>query len=131
MGFDFPTGALGFIAGAALVLLFSYALSWGFARVGLMASNSETAQVMAFPILFPLIFASPAFVNPATFPAWMRTFAAWQPVGAVINACRALMVGGTVVGGSTASHVLVALAWCVGFLVVLMPLAVWRYRRTA
>jgi ABC-2 type transport system permease protein/oleandomycin transport system permease protein len=131
VGFDFPNGALGFIAAAALVLLFSYALLWGFVLVGLTAPNSETAQVMAFPILFPLIFASPAFVQTTTMPHWLAAFATHQPVGAVIIAVRALMAGGNYVGGSTTEHVLVALAWCVGFLVVLAPLAVWRYRRSS
>ncbi len=72
VGFNFPNGALGFIAACALVLLFAYALLWGFAFIGLVASNSETAQVMAFPILFPLIFASPAFVPINQMPSWLR-----------------------------------------------------------
>jgi len=131
VGFTFPTGPVDFIASAALVLLFSYALLWGFAFIGLVAPNSETAQVMAFPILFPLVFASPAFVPLHTMPGWLQAFATHQPVGVVVQATRALMVGPALVGGSTAAHVLEALAWCVGLLVVLAPLAVWRYRRAA
>ncbi len=130
VGFDFPNGALGFIAACALVLFFAYALLWGFAVIGLVASNSETAQVMAFPILFPLIFASPAFVQVASMPGWLRGFANNQPIGVVITAQRSLMLGSAHVPGSTAGHVLVALAWCVGLLVVFAPLAVWRYRRS-
>ncbi|HTZ07594.1 MAG TPA: ABC transporter permease, partial [Acidimicrobiales bacterium] len=79
VGFDFPNGALPFVAGALLVLALSYALLWGFAFVGLVASNSETAQVIAFPILFPLIFASPAFVRAQSMPGWLRAFATHQP----------------------------------------------------
>jgi ABC-2 type transport system permease protein/oleandomycin transport system permease protein len=131
VGFTFPTGPVDFIASAALVLLFSYALLWGFAFIGLVAPNSETAQVMAFPILFPLIFASPAFVQTSKMPAWLGRFANDQPVGAMINATRALMVGPRAGLGSTGDHVVTALLWCAGFLVVLVPLAVWRYRRTA
>ena len=131
VGFDFPQGALPFIAGVALVLLFSYALLWGFALAGLVAPNSETAQVMTFPILFPLIFASPAFVRLSSLPGWLRAFANHQPVGVVIQASRALMIGGRAVGGSTGSYVLEALAWCAGLFVVLVPLAVWRYRKAA
>ncbi len=130
VGFNFPNGAAGFIAACALVLFFAYALLWGFAVIGLVASNSETAQVMAFPILFPLIFASPAFVQVVTMPGWLRSFANNQPIGAVITAQRALMLGGQHVPGSVTGHVLVSLAWSVGFLVVLAPLAVWRYRRS-
>jgi ABC transporter DrrB family efflux protein len=130
VGFNFPNGALGFIGAAALVLLFSYALLWGFVLVGLMAPNSETAQVMAFPILFPLIFASPAFVPINQMPGWLQAFATNQPIGVLITATRALMLGGRYVSGSTSGHVVVALAWCVGILLVLAPIAVWRYRRT-
>jgi ABC-2 type transport system permease protein/oleandomycin transport system permease protein len=130
VGFDFPRGALPFIAGAALILLFAYAMLWFFAVVGLIAPNSETAQVMAFPVLFPLIFASPAFVRLSSLPGWLRAFASHQPVGAVIQASRALMIGGRAVGGSTTGHVLEAVAWCAGFFAVLIPLAVWRYRKT-
>ena len=129
VGFDFPNGAAGFVAACAIVLLFAYALLWGFAVIGLAASNSETAQVMAFPILFPLIFASPAFVPLTSMPGWLRWFATNQPIGVVINAQRALMLGGRYVPGSVTGHVLVALAWCVGLLLVFAPLAVWRYRR--
>jgi hypothetical protein len=32
------------------------------------------------------------------------------------------------IGGPTATWVIQALAWTIGFLVVLTPLAVWRYR---
>ncbi len=130
VGFNFPNGALGFIAACALVLLFAYALLWGFAVIGLVASNSETAQVMAFPILFPLIFASPAFVQVSQMPGWLRGFANNQPIGVVITAERALMLGSRHVPGSATGHVVVALAWSVGLLVVFAPLAVWRYRRS-
>ena len=105
VGFDFPNGALGFVAACALVLFFAYALLWGFAVIGLVASNSETAQVMAFPILFPLIFASPAFVPLTSMPGWLRWFATNQPIGAVIDATRSLMLGGRYVPGSTSGHV--------------------------
>jgi len=131
VGFDFPTGAGPFVASALLVLLFAYALLWGFAFVGLVAPNSETAQVIAFPILFPLIFASPAFVRTQSMPRWLAAFANHQPVGVVVNATRALMVGPRAGLGPAAGHVIVALVWCVGILVVLAPLAVWRYRRSS
>jgi len=126
VGFRVQTNAAGFLAGAALVLVFSFALSWGFAVIGLTASNSETAQVTSFPLLFPLVFASPAFVPTSEMPKWLGDFATYQPFGPVVEGVRALMFG-----GPTATHVEEALAWVVGLLVVLVPLAVWRYRRAA
>jgi ABC-2 type transport system permease protein/oleandomycin transport system permease protein len=104
-------------------LLFAYSLSWGFAVIGLSASNAETAQVMSFPILFPLTFISSAFVPVSSMPSWLQGFATYQPVSVTVSACRALMLG-----GSTATWVIQSLAWTIGFLIVLIPLAVRRYR---
>jgi len=124
VGFRIGAGVPAFLAGVAMILLFAYAMSWGFAVIGLSAPNSETAQVMAFPILFPLVFASPAFVGVRTMPGWLRAFAVHQPIGVVVIATRALMEG-----GPTATPVLQALLWCAGLLIVFVPLAVRQYRR--
>jgi ABC-type multidrug transport system permease subunit len=124
--FRIGAGVPAFLAGVLLILLFAYAMSWGFAVIGLSAPNSETAQVMAFPILFPLVFASPAFVGVNTLPGWLRDFATHQPIGVVITATRALMTG-----GPTATAVFQALLWCAGLLLLFVPLAVRQYRRRA
>jgi ABC-2 type transport system permease protein/oleandomycin transport system permease protein len=123
VGFRPTTGVLPYVAGILLILLFAYALSWGFAVIGLSAPNSETAQVMSFPILFPLTFISSAFVPVSSMPSWLQGFATYQPVSVTVSACRALMLG-----GPTASWVIQTLAWTIGFLIVLIPLAVHRYR---
>jgi ABC transporter DrrB family efflux protein len=124
VGFRSGTGFFSFMGGVFLLLAFAYALSWGFAVIGLAARNAETAQAMAFPLLFPLTFASSAFVPVASMPGWLQVFARNQPVSIVIDACRHLMVGGH---GSP----LAAMAWTLGMLAVLVPLAVRKYRRTA
>jgi ABC-2 type transport system permease protein/oleandomycin transport system permease protein len=125
VGFRVHTNALAFLAAIGLLLLFAYALSWGFSIIGLSAPTSEAAQLMSFPILFPLVFASTAFVPAQTMPSWLQGFAEHQPVSVVVNAVRALTQG-----GDTARWVIPALLWSVGLLVVLVPLAVWRYRKT-
>lgn len=126
VGFNIHTNVFGYVAGVGIVLLFSYSLGWGLAIIGLRAPNSETAQLMSFPLLFPLTFASSAFVRVQTMPGWLRTFAEHQPVTKAVDATRALMLG-----GPTTRPVLEALAWCAGLLAVLAPLAVRRYRRLA
>jgi ABC-2 type transport system permease protein/oleandomycin transport system permease protein len=126
VGFRIQTDLLGFLAGVALVLLFSYALSWGFAVVGLFAENAETAQLMSFPLLLPLVFASSAFVPIETMPGWLQAFANNQPVSQTVSAVRELMVGYPPGG----EHVWKSVAWSLGLLVVFAPLAVWRFRRT-
>ncbi|MHB8247137.1 MAG: ABC transporter permease [Acidimicrobiales bacterium] len=126
VGFRVETSVFGYFAGILLILFFSYALSWGFAVVGLAAPNSETAQVMAFPLLFPLTFASSAFVPVQTMPGWLQGFAKYQPVSEVIDAVRGLMVGGV---SDVAGHVEISLLWSAGIFLVLAPLAVRRYRK--
>jgi ABC-2 type transport system permease protein len=128
VGFRILTSVGLFLAAMLLILFFAYAVSWGFAYIGLSASNSETAQLMAFPILFPFIFASSAFVPVTTMPGWLQAFAKNQPVSQVIDASRQLMLGGHSELWST-RNIWLALAWTVGLLAVLVPLAVRKYRR--
>jgi len=94
VGFHIHTNAAEFLAGMALVLLFSYALSWVFAAVGLAVGQPESAQAAVFPIMAPLVFASSAFVPVATMPGWLQVYAAHQPVSVTASAVRALMQGG-------------------------------------
>jgi ABC-2 type transport system permease protein len=130
VGFRVQTNFFEFLAGLLLVLFFSYALCWGFAIIGMKASNPETAQLAAFPILFPLVFASSAFVPVTTMPGWLQAFVAHQPVSQVIDATRQLMLGDTTSGLWSTRNIWIALAWSVGLLVVLAPLAVRAYRRS-
>jgi ABC-type multidrug transport system permease subunit len=71
------------------------------------------------------VFASSAFVSTETMPTWLQAFANHQPVTIVINATRALCVG-----GPTAEWVWKSIAWIVGIVAVFGVLAVRRYRRT-
>ena len=126
VGFRPSTGVASYLAGCVVMLAFAFALSWGFAYIGLAAPSTETAQVMAFPILFPLTFASSCFVNPATMPSWLQGFATNQPVSQVADAVRNLMLHGYV-----APHLhqtLWAVVWTLGILIVLAPLSVRKFR---
>jgi ABC transporter DrrB family efflux protein len=125
VGFRVHTNVLAYVAAGGVLLMFSFALAWGFAIVGLSAPNGETAQLMAFPILLPLSFASSAFVPIATMPGWLQVFARNQPATAVVDAVRALAIG-----GPTTTPVFKSVMWSVGILVVLAPIAVRKYRRT-
>jgi len=126
VGFRSGTGFFSFMAGVFILLAFAYALSWGSALIGLSARNAETAQAMAFPLLFPLTFASSAFAPVSSMPGWLQAFVRNQPVTVVIDACRHLMVVGPQPGSTWK-----ALAWIVGMLAVFGPLAVRKYRRIA
>ena len=123
VGFRPTTGVFLYVAGCLLILAFAYSLSWGMAVIGLSAPNSETAQVMSFPLLFPLTFASSAFVPVSSMPSWLQGFATYQPVSVTVTACRALMIG-----GPTASWVTQSILWAIAITAVMMPLAIRRYR---
>ena len=125
VGFRPQSNPRDYLLACLIILLFSYSLMWGFAIIGLKAPNAETAQLMSFPILFPLTFASSAFVNPATMPSWLQGFAENQPVSQAVDAARSLMVGGVY---HNASAPWVSLAWSIGLLIVFVPLAVRSYR---
>jgi len=128
VGFRIGTNVAYFLCGVLLILFFAYSLSWGFAYIGLSAPNAETAQVMVFPLIFPLLFASSAFVPIRYMPGWLQAFAYHQPVTQVVNAARSLMVGGVL---HDTGAVEAALLWCAGLLVVLAPAAVRKYRKVA
>jgi ABC-2 type transport system permease protein len=128
VGFRIGTNFGLFLCGILIVLFFSYSLCWAFATVGLSAPNAETAQLMVFPILFPLTFASSAFVPVQDMPGWLQAFAKHQPVTQVVDAARSLMTGGTL---TDTSAIWQALAWCVGALIIVVPLAVRKYRKVA
>ena len=91
VGFRYHVSAPALIGALALVLLFSYSLSWLSALLGLIAPNAETAQAAFFPIVAVLVFASAAFVPVDTMPGWLQAFANHQPVTAVIDAVRLLL----------------------------------------
>lgn len=123
VGFRIQTNVFAFIGGLGLILLFAYALSWGFSIIGLIAPNTETAQVMSFPLLFPLTFASSAFVPVSSMPGWLQAFANNQPISILVNAMRALAIG-----GPTAGYVIKSLIWSAVILAVLAPYAARKFR---
>ena len=124
VGFRVHAGFLGYLGAVGILLLFGYVVAWGFATIGLMASSGETAQLMVFPVLMPLTFASGAFTPVGSMPDWLQVFARNQPVTAVVDATRALLNG-----GPTTEPVMRAVLWSLALLLVFAPLAVRRYRR--
>jgi ABC-2 type transport system permease protein len=123
-GFRAPNGAAGLLGALGLVVFFGYAVSWGFAALGLRVSDPEAAQAAAVPVVFLLVFTSAAFVPTTAMPGWLQAFGTHQPVNALVTAERALVLGGP------ASHdVLACLAWSAGMLVVFAILAARTYAR--
>ena len=60
-----------------------------------LASTPEAANAFGFIAIFPLTFASSAFVPPETMPDWLQTFATdINPFSIMVDAVRSLFVGG-------------------------------------
>ena len=130
VGFRVSTDVLQVLAGAGILLLFAFSLSWLFSIVGLIAPNAETAQAASFPILAPLVFASSAFVPVSSMPTWLQGFANHQPVSVTVNAVRGLLVGGPA-ALTLRANVIQSLLWSIGIIAVCAPIAVRMYRRKA
>ena len=113
------------IAGLGVMLVFGFAMAWIFTLVGLSVPNGEAAQAAAFPMLAPLVFASNLFVDPSTMPRYLAAWARNQPVSATANAVRACMLG-----GPTATKVLIAVIWSLGIAAVIAPIAIRKYRQS-
>ena len=124
IGFNFTSSPLEVAAGIGLLLLFGYAFSWIFAFVALYSSSAEGAQALGFMVIFPLTFASSAFVPPESMPSWLESFAKANPFSTVVDATRALFVD-----APAGNDVWAAVLWIVGLTVVFATLAVHRYRR--
>ncbi len=122
-GFNFSTSVPEVALGIAILLLFGYAFSWIFALIGMVASSSESAQAIGFIGIFPLTFASSAFVPVESMPAALEAFAKVNPFTIVTDAVRHLFVG-TPAGNSVWG----AVVWAVALIAVFAPVAVARYR---
>jgi ABC transporter DrrB family efflux protein len=124
IGFNFTSSPLEVAAGIGLLLLFGYAFSWVFAFVALSSSSAEGAQALGFIVIFPLTFASSAFVPPESMPAAVKAFANANPFSTIVDATRALFVN-----GPAGSDVWAAPLWCIGLIAVFATLSVYKYRR--
>ena len=123
IGFRSGAGVLAWLAVVAILALFTLALTWLAVIAGLSAKSVDGASAFSYPLIF-LPFISSAFVPTATMPGPVRWFAENQPVTSIVNTIRGLLAGEPV-----AADAWVALAWCVGLLVVAYVLAMLTYRR--
>ena len=123
MGFRSTAGVPAWLAVAGILILFTLALTWIAVIPGLTAKSVDGASAFSYPLIF-LPFLSSAFVPTATMPGPVRWFAENQPVTSIVNTIRALFTGQPV-----GTDIWIALAWCVGILVVAYIFAGISYRR--
>lgn len=109
---------------AGLAMLFTLAISWLSAILGLVVKTLEAAQWVGFVVIFPLTFVSSAFVPLDTLPGPLRAFAANQPLTHVIDTMRSLLVGTPLDDSGWWS-----VTWCAAIIVFSVPLTAWLFRR--
>jgi len=123
MGFRSGAGVPDWLAVGGILMLFTLALTWIAVIPGLTAKTPDGASAFSYPLLF-LPFVSSAFVPTETMPGPVRAFAEHQPVTSIVNAIRDLLTQQPV-----GTDIWIALAWCVGILVVAYLFAMAAYRR--
>jgi len=123
IGFRSSAGILAWLAVAAILAMFTLALTWLAVIAGLAASTPDGASAFSYPIIF-LPFISSAFVPTNTMPGPVRAFAENQPVTSIVNSIRALLAQQPV-----GNDIWTALAWCLGILIVAYAFAMMVYRR--
>ncbi|HMU80082.1 MAG TPA: ABC transporter permease [Microthrixaceae bacterium] len=127
------SGPLSTAAGIGVALLFAWSVSWACGCVGLRSSDPESAQALAFLVLFPLAFVSNAFAPTQAMPTVLATIANWNPVSALTAALRELFGApnpSAAIDVWPMQHpVLASVLWSVAILAVCVPLANSMYRR--
>ena len=125
MGFRSSAGLLSWLAVAGILALFTLALTWVAAIAGLSAKSVEGASAFSYPLIF-LPFISSAFVPTDSMPKVVRVFAEHQPVTSIVEAIRALLAEQPV-----GHEIWVALAWCLGIMIVAYGFAMRAFKRKA
>lgn len=123
MGFRSSAGVLPWLAVTGILILFTLTLTWLALIAGLTAKSTDGASAFSYPLIFlPLV--SSAFVPTATMPGPVRAFADNQPVTSIVNTIRDLLAR-----QAAGNAIWIALAWCVGVLLVAYTFAMLAYRR--
>jgi ABC-2 type transport system permease protein len=133
VGWRIRTSLLQAIGGYLLLLVFSYAISWIMAYVGLKVKSVQAFQNASFMFIFPVTFVANTFVRGDLLPGPLKAFANWNPVSAVAQAVREAF-------GNTGSlptpdvwsmrnPVIYSLIWIAIILAVFVPLSVREYNK--
>ncbi|SNS17145.1 ABC-2 type transport system permease protein [Geodermatophilus pulveris] len=123
LGYRPEGGAVGALAALALVVVFSFGLSWVYSAVGLVLRSPSAVLNGGFMVLFPLTFLSNVFVDPGTLPRPLRAFVDVNPISVLATAARSLMAG-----TPDGTAITVSLAVAAGLAAVFLPVTTRLYR---
>ena len=135
VGWRIRDGVLEALWAYALLLIFSYAISWIMAWIGMLVPSPEVVNNASFMVIFPLTFIANTFVPLETMPEPLRTFAEWNPVSAVTEAARNLFGNTNPVAGPEPTAwplqhpELYTVLWSLAIMLIFIPLANRQYRK--
>ncbi|WNZ12142.1 ABC transporter permease [Streptomyces sp. 11x1] len=113
----------GLLTAVGLAVVFGSSVMWIFLVLGVTLKNAQSVQGMGMMVLMPLQFGSSIFAPTQTMPGWLRAFTDYNPLSALADAARGLMVGGPVAHG-----LWVTLAWSAVLTLVMAPIAIHKFR---
>jgi ABC-2 type transport system permease protein len=122
LGFRPDGGPLGVVGAVALLLLFSFSLSWIWTALGMKLQTPEAVMQASMTVMFPLTFASNVYVDPSTMPGWVQAFVNNNPITHLTSAARGLMHG-----TSAAGDIGWVLLWSAVLVAVFAPLTMRLY----
>ena len=123
LGFRPDAGVPGVAAAIALVVVFSFGLSWVFTTLGLVLRSQTAVMNAGFMGIFPLTFLSNVFVDPETMPAGLEAFVNVNPISILTDASRGLMQG-----GADSGDILISLGTAALLTAIFLPLTTHLYR---
>lgn len=124
VGFRPEGGVPGVLGGFALLLLFSFCLSWVWTMVSLLMPTEEAVMGVSMTLIFPLTFASNIFVPTSSMPSWLSGVVEANPVSVLVTAVRELMNG--VYDGSS---ILLVIVYCAVLVAIFAPISMFLYNR--
>ncbi|UHQ98610.1 ABC transporter permease (plasmid) [Natrinema zhouii] len=123
LGFRPAGGVVGVLSAVALLLVFSFSLSWIWTALGFVMRSPESLMGVSMMVMFPLTFVSNVFVDPETMPGWLEAFVNVNPFSHLVISMRGLMHG-----TATAGEVGVVLFMSAAFVAVFGPLTMYLFR---
>jgi ABC-2 type transport system permease protein len=124
LGYRPGGGVPGVLGAVALVVIFSFGLSWVFTTMGVLMRSPNAVMNAGFLSIFPLTFLSNVYVEPGTLPAGVEAFVNVNPISNLVSACRGLLAG-----DFPADDIGISLAVAAGLTAVFLPLTTRLYRR--
>lgn len=116
-GYGPAGGVTGTVAALLIGLAVGTGMSWVFLAIAAWVRSVEPMQMLGMIVIFPLMFASSAFVPIAALPGWLQVVATINPLSYAIDAARGWALADPAVG-ATLSALLAAAVLTAGSAII-------------